>query len=388
MSVILQGLSKKFRRLKIMHNIKKISLMDLPGQYRLVEKQVLPRIREVLKSGRYIMGPEVTKFEENFAKYCQAKYCIGTSSGTESLFLSLMALGVGREDEVITVPNTFTATAEVIVLVGATPIFCDIDPKTANMDPKSLKSKITKKTKAVIPVHLHGNPVDLDEIYKLTKPKKIAVIEDAAQAHGGRYKGKIIGSNLSELTCFSFHPVKNLGAFGDGGAVVTNNKKLAEVLRKLINHGRENHYFHSLIGTTGRLDAIQGAILDIKLKYLDKWIEKKSKLVEYYRKKLSDICKFIETTKSAKSAHHVVAVLTPKRDELAKYLKSFDIETGIHYPISLHLQPAYKFLGLKKGDFPFAEKYARETLSLPLYPHMKQKEIDFVIEKVRQFYEG
>lgn len=369
-----------------MNNTKNISLMDLPGQYRLVEKRVFPKIKEVLKSGRYIMGPEVTRFEENFAKYCNAKYCIGTSSGTESLYLSLMALGVGVGDEVITVPNTFTATAEVIVLVGAKPVFCDIDPGTANMDPKSLKSKITKKTRAIIPVHFHGNPVDLDAIYQVTRPKKIAVIEDAAQAHGGRYKGKIIGSNFSEFTCFSFHPVKNLGAFGDGGAVVTNNKKLEVVLRKLSNHGREDHYFHSLIGTTGRLDAIQGAILDIKLKYLDKWVEKKAKLVEYYKNRLSGVCKFIETTNKAKSAYHVVAVLTPKRDKLAAYLKSFGIETGIHYPIPLHLQPAYSFLGYKKGDFPFAEKYARETLSLPLYPHMTKKEINFVIAKTLQFY--
>ena len=369
-----------------MNNMKNISLMDLPGQYRLVEKQVLPKIKEVLKSGRYIMGPEVTNFEANFAKYCNAKYCIATSSGTESLYLSLMALGVGKGDEVITVPNTFTATAEVIVLVGATPVFCDIDPETANIDAKTLKSKITKKTRAVIPVHFHGNPVDLDEIYKITKPKKIAVIEDSAQAHGGRYKGKIIGSSSSEAICFSFHPVKNLGAFGDGGAIVTNNKKLENILRKLINHGREDHYFHSLIGTTGRLDALQGAILNIKLKHLNNWIKLKAKLVEHYRKKLSGVCKFIETTKNAQSAHHVVAILTPKRDELAKYLKSFGIETGIHYPISLHLQPAYKFLGYKEGDFPYAEKYAKETLSLPLYPHMKQKDIDFVITKILQFY--
>lgn len=361
--------------------------MDLPGQYRLVEKQVLPKIKEVLKSGRYIMGPEVTKFEENFAKYCHVKHCIGTSSGTESLYLSLLALGIGAGDEVITVPNTFTATAEVIVLVGATPVFVDVDPKTMNLDPKALKSKITGKTKAVIPVHLHGNPVDLDEIYKITFPKKIAVIEDAAQAHGAKYKGKIIGSSKSEFICFSFHPVKNLGAFGDAGAIVTNDSKLAEIVRKLSNHGREDHYFHSLIGTTGRLDALQGAILDIKLKKLNKWTRAKTKWAGYYKKKLSGICKFIETTTGGESAHHVVALLTDRRDELSTYLKSFGIETGVHYPTPLHIQPAYKFLGHKKGDFPVAEKYAEETLSLPLYPHMKKEEIDFVIQKIHQFYD-
>lgn len=365
---------------------KKISLMDLPGQYKQIEKEIMPVIRKVLKSGRYIMGPEVAEFEKNFAKFCHAKYCIGTSSGTESLFLALKALNIGPGDEVITVPNTFTATAEVIVLAGATPVFCDIDPKTKNMDPKSLETKITKKTKAVIPVHLHGNPVDLDEIYKLTNIKKIAVIEDAAQAHGARYKGKIVGSHNSEFVCFSFHPVKNLGAFGDAGAVVTDDPKLATIVRKLSNHGREDHYFHSLVGTTGRLDAIQGAILDIKLKKLNKWTKAKTKWANYYKKKLSDICKFIDVTVGGESAHHVVALLTSRRDDLSAYLKRFDIETGVHYPTPLHVQPAYKFLGYKEGDFPVAEKYAKETLSLPLYAHMKQRDINFIIKKIREFY--
>ncbi len=360
--------------------------MDLPGQYKEVEKEILPAVKRVLKSGRYVMGPEVAEFEKNFAKYCHAKYCIGTSSGTESLFLALKALKIGSDDEVITVPNTFTATAEAIVLVGATPVFCDVDPKTKNIDPQSLKHKITKKTKAVIPVHLHGNPVDLDKLYELTKLRKIAVIEDAAQAHGAKYKGKIIGSHASEFVCFSFHPVKNLGAFGDAGAVVTNDPKLAEVVRKLSNHGREDHYFHSLVGTTGRLDAIQGAILDIKLKKLNNWTKAKTKWANYYKKKLSNICRFIEITTGGESAHHVVALLTNRRDELSTYLKSFGIETGVHYPTPLHIQPAYKFLGYKEGDFPIAEEYAKETLSLPLYAHMKQKDIDFIIKKIRDFY--
>lgn len=367
-------------------SFKKISLMDLPGQYKEVEKDVLPIIEEVLKSGRYIMGPQVEKFEQNFAKYCKAKYCIGTSSGTESLYLSLLALGIGKDDEVITVPNTFTATAEVIVLVGATPVFCDIDEKTKNIDITCLAKKITKKTKAIIPVHLHGNPVDLEGIYKLIKGKKIAVIEDAAQAHGAKYKGRIIGSHNSEFVCFSFHPVKNLGAFGDAGAVVTNNAKLAERVRKLSNHGRQDHYFHSLVGTTGRLDAIQGAILDIKLKKLNQWNKTKARWANYYKKELADICKFIEITEDGESAHHVVAILTNRRDELANYLKNFGIETGVHYPTPLHLQPAYKFLGYREGDFPNAEKYAKETLSLPLYAHIQQEDIDFIIGKIREFH--
>lgn len=365
----------------------KISLMDLPGQYKLVEKKILPTVKRVLKSGRYILGPQVTKFEENFAKYCQAKYCIGTSSGTDSLLLALMALNIEPDDEVITVPNTFTATAEAIVFAGAKPVFCDVDPKTRNMDSISLKSKITTRTKAVVPVHLHGNPVDMDEIFKITKPKKIVVIEDAAQAHGAKYKGRIIGSYQSEMVCFSFHPVKNLGAFGDGGAIVTNDKRLAERLRKLINHGREGHHLHTLLGTTARLDEIQAAVLDIKLNYLNDWLVAKTKLVEYYKNKLKGLCEFIEVTPQSESAYHVFAILVKKRNELAKFLEGFGIEVGIHYPIPLHLQPAYRFLGHKKGDFPHTEKYAQQILSLPLFPHMSIYQVDYIVDKIKKFYE-
>ncbi|MDP3973591.1 MAG: DegT/DnrJ/EryC1/StrS family aminotransferase [Candidatus Daviesbacteria bacterium] len=364
-----------------------ISLMDLPGQYKYIEEEVLPEIKKVLASGLYVQGPKITEFEENFAKYCGAKYCIGVSSGTDALIFALKALNIGIGDEVITVPNTFTATAEAIVLVGARPVFCDIDPNTQNMDPESLEKRLTKRTRAVIPVHLHGNPADLDKIYRICKRKKIAIIEDAAQAHGSIYKGKKIGSHKSDFVCFSFHPVKNLGAFGDAGAIVTNNKKLAELVRKLINHGREEHHRHTLIGTTGRLDTIQAAILDIKLKKLDNWIKSKINLVEYYKEKLNGICKFIDTTPKSESAYHVLAILTTERDELAKFLEKYGIETGMHYPIPLYLQTAYKSLGYKKGDFPNAEKYASQTLTLPLFPHMKKSQIDYIVDKIKKFNE-
>jgi dTDP-4-amino-4,6-dideoxygalactose transaminase len=365
----------------------KITLMDLPGQYRLLAKQVLPKIKRVLSSGIYVQGPEIAKFEENFAKYCGVKYCIGVSSGTDAIYFALKALGIGKGDEVITVPNTFTATAEAIVLVGAKPVFVDIDPKTQNMDPKSFEKKITKKTKAVIPVHLHGNPAELDAIYKICKRRKISVVEDAAQAHGAKYKNKIIGSHSSEFVCFSFHPVKNLGAFGDGGAIVTNNENLSEIVRKIINHGREGHHRHTLIGTTGRLDTVQAAILDIKLKKLNSWIKSKIKLVKYYQEKLDGMCRFIDVTPESESAYHVLAILTTRRDKLATFLKKYGIETGIHYPIPLHLQTAYKFLGYKRGDFPNAEEYTNQTLSLPLFPHMKKSQIDYIVDKIRKFHE-
>ncbi len=364
----------------------KISLMDILGQYRLIAEEVLSSIQKVLESGQYILGPQVFQFEEEFVRYCGAKYCIGTSSGTMSLELGLRALDIGPEDEIITVPNTFTATAEAIALVGARIIFCDVDSRTMNMSPDSLRSKITKKTKAVIPVHLYGNPVDMDEIFKITKPKNIAVIEDASQACGSRYKGKMIGSLKSEFTCFSFHPVKNLGAYDDAGAITTNNSKLARKIRLLSNHGRVKHNKYSIIGTNGRLGTLQAAILSVRLKNLNKSIEVKRKLIEYYKKHLSSTCTYIEETKGSYCAYYVFPVLVKKREALVQFLKKNGIETGIHYPILLHMQKAYRFLKYKKGDFPKAEVSSRHVLSLPLYSHIKKSDVEFVIRKIKEFY--
>lgn len=363
-----------------------ISLMDLSRQYRLIKKQVLPAINEVLDSARYINGSQVKQFEEEFAKYCNASYCVGTSNGTDSLILSLRALGIGNGDEVVTVPNTFTATTEAVHLVGAKIVFCEIDPKTHNLDPDFLKRVITKKTKAVIPVHLHGNPCNMDAILKITKPKKIFVIEDASQAHGAKYKGKIIGSLKSDITCFSFHPVKNLGAYGDAGGIVTNSARIAKAVRMLINHGRHGHHDHMIIGTTGRLDTLQAAIIKTKLPYLDNWNKKKGYLANYYRLHLPKHIKVSQIVPGGESANHVFAIFVKERDRLTKFLNEQGIETGMHYPQTLHLQPAYRYLGYKKGDFPIAEQFALQTMSLPLYPHMKKSEIDYVIQKIQEFY--
>lgn len=360
--------------------------MDLPGQYQMLSHQMERTVKEVLASGRYILGPYVQKFEKEFAHFCQAKYCVGTSSGTSALYLSLLSLGIGPGDEVITVPNTFTATAESIVLVGAKVVFCDVDAQTFNMDIDSLKSKITPKTRAIIPVHLHGNPAEMDQIWQIAQKYHLKVIEDAAQAHGAKFKNKPIGSGYSDLVAFSFHPVKNLGAFGDGGAVVTNNSKLAKDLTLLVNHGRANHHLHIKIGTTSRLDALQAAILSLKLKYLPQFLAQKIKLVNYYRQNLTKKVSFPQITRQSASAHHVAVILSTKRNNLAQFLTQNGIEVGLHYPIPLHLQPAYKFLGYEKGDFPIAEMYADQTLSLPLYPHMTKKTVNYVITKVNKFY--
>lgn len=364
----------------------KISLMDLPGQYKQIEKRVNHEVLSVLASGRYILGPKLSSFEKEFAQYCNVKFAIGTNSGTHSLLYSLLALGIGAGDEVITVPNTFTATAEAIYYSGAKIVFCDVNRETFNMDPASFKSKISSRTKAVIPVHLHGNPADMDRITKIARTRKIFVIEDAAQAHGARYKGAKVGSLKSDLTCFSFHPVKNLGAFGDGGAICTNSSSLAKKIRLITNHGRVNHYRHATIGTTGRLDEIQAAVLSVKLKYLDQNINKKKALVKTYRENLPQQLTSIKNTEGSQSAYHVFAACSKQRDALARHLTKNNVEVGLHYPIPLHLQPAYKFLGYKTGDFPVAEKYARETLSLPLYPHMTKREQQFVINKIKEFY--
>lgn len=362
-----------------------IHLFDLPGQYKLIEKEVLSSIENVLESGRYILGPKVTNFENNFTKFCDAHYCIGTSSGTEALVLSLIALGIGKGDEVITVPNTFTATVEAIAWSGAKPVFCDVDRQTMNMDPNLLGDKLTKRTRAVIPVHLHGNPADVDEIYKITKPRGIFVIEDAAQALGSKYKQRNIGSLASEFTCFSFHPVKTLGAYGDAGAIVTNKERLANKVRLLINHGKKDNGKHVLVGTTARLDALQATILNLKLKYLGRWIENKKRLVDQYKNKLENVCEFIKVTKNSENSYHVFTILVKRRNELINFLADNAVETAIFYPIPLHLQPAYKALGYKKGDFPISEMYASKTLSLPLFPHMTESQVNYISEKIKEF---
>lgn len=364
----------------------RISLMDLPGQYGIVKDDIIPAIIRVMESGRFIMGPDVGLFEEEFGSFVGASHCIGVASGTDALLYSLRILGIAKGDEVITVPNTFTATAEAIVLAGGTPVFVDIDPATLNMDPVMLKKAITRKTRAVIPVHLHGNPADMDAIFRLTRPRKIAVIEDAAQAHGATYKGATIGSLPSFSTCFSFHPVKNLGALGDGGAVTTEHSDVSRDLRLYINHGRTTHHEHLSVGTTGRLDTIHAAALRVKLKRMRDWLSRRRELAVRYRQLLPDTVRVPELTDGAESALHVFAIETPERDKLGAFLADQGIETGVHYPVPLHLQPAYRYLGYRKGAFPQAERSCAETLSLPFYPHMADETVEYICGKIGEYF--
>jgi dTDP-4-amino-4,6-dideoxygalactose transaminase len=373
--------------------MKKIPLVDLKSQYEEIKKEIQEAINRVLDNTTFILGEEVTKFEEEFAKYCGTKYAIGTSSGTSALHLALLSLGIGEGDEVITTPYTFTATVETVIHCKAKPIFVDINPKNYNIDPQKLKeflelrtpnSELRTRLKAIIPVHLYGQPVDLDPILKLAKRYNLKVIEDAAQAHGAEYRRKRVGS-MGDIGCFSFYPGKNLGAYGDGGMVVTNDDEVANKIRCLRDHGRREKYEHHMIGYNYRLDGLQSAILRVKLKYLDEWNEKRRKNASIYNgllKNLNIVTPYEE--EYAKHVYHLYVIRTKRRDEIYKFLQEKGILCGIHYPLPLHLQKAYQFLGYKEGDFPVAEECAKEVISLPIYPELKREEIVYIAEALKE----
>lgn len=362
-----------------------IPLVDLSIQHRKFKSKIDREINIIVKSGRFIMGEAVGKFESEFAAFCNAKYCVGTGNGTVSIHVALAALDIKFGDEVITVPNTFIATAEPITQIGATVVFCDIDPKTHTMDPQSFESKITSKTKAVIPVHIHGNPCKMDEINKIARKHSISVIEDAAQAHGAVYKGKTIG-NWGHIASYSFFPAKNLGAWGDAGGVVTNDRSLYEKMKALVNHGRREKYLHDFVGFNYRLDTIHAAILRIKLPYLKKWNNLRHKNAQLYRRLFEEIPEIecIEETAGGTSSYHLFVICHPKRDKIKEYLSKKGIETGVHYPVPLHLQPAYAYLKYKKGSLPVAEKKAAEILSLPMYPELTSAQIRSIVKYVKE----
>ena len=388
----------------------KIKFLDLTFQYKSIKKEIDAAIKRVLESGHFIGGEEVENFEKEIAKFCRVKYAIGVNSGTDALFLSLKALGIGPGDEVITTPFTFIATAGVIANCGANSVFIDIEPKTFNIDPRKieeyLKSNIQypkskTKIKAILPVHLFGQMADMSEIMRIAKKYKLYVVEDAAQAIGARIKfvnSQLIrkfvdlkAGSIGDIGCFSFFPSKNLGAMGDGGMVVTNNKKITDKIRLLRNHGSspKEKYLNLILGTNSRLDALQAAILRVKLKYLSKWSKERAKKAKFYRKSLKGVGDIITPFIVPHNTHifHQYTIRTKKRDRLVSYLKSRGIPTMIYYPLPLHFQPAFKYLSYKKADFPEAEKAAKEVLSLPIYPELKKAEQDFIIRKIKEFYE-
>jgi dTDP-4-amino-4,6-dideoxygalactose transaminase len=349
-----------------------IPFVDLTAQYRSIKPEIDAAVARVLESGQFILGPEVSAFEADFAASCHAQYAIGVNSGTSALHLALLAAGIGPGDEVITVPFTFVATVAAIVYTGARPVFVDIAPHSYTMDVSQLETAITPATKAILPVHLYGQPADMDPILEIALRHGLAVIEDAAQAHGAEYKGRRVGS-LGDLGCFSFYPGKNLGAYGEGGAVVTNNAEFARTIRMLRDWGAERKYQHVLKGYNYRLEGIQGAILRVKLRYLEAWTEARRAHAAHYDELLAgDRMQTPEAMPYARHVYHIYAVRSLKRDALQQALQAKGVQTGIHYPVPVHLLPAYADLGYRNGAFPHSEKAAAEVLSLPMYAELTE----------------
>ena len=366
-----------------------VPFVDLTRQYKEIETEILSATRRVFEKGRFILGEEVSAFEEEFARYCGVRYGVGVNSGTDALYLALKAAQIGKGDEVITVANSFIASALAISFTEAKPLFVDIDPETYHMDPNALeallKTKGRKRVRAILPVHLYGQPAEMGSIMEIANRYDLIVIEDACQAHGAEYQGRKVGS-FGAIGCFSFYPTKNLGCYGDGGMVVTDDKKLYERLKLLRCYGERKKYEHVLQGGNSRLDEVQAAILRVKLRYLDQWNETRRAKALLYKKYLngSEIVCPVERVGS-EPVYHLFVIRTKRRDTLQRYLKEKGIETLIHYPIPIHLQKAYKYLGYQKGDLPVTERYAREILSLPLFPELTKSEMDEVAGVIRLF---
>ena len=362
----------------------RVPFLDLKNEHAPLREEFDQAIRQVIDSSAFAGGPFVTKFEEEFAAFCECKHAIGLGSGTEAIWLVLLALGIGPGDEVITVPSTFMATAEAITYCGATPVFVDIDERTYTMDVTALEAAITKRTKAIMPVHLFGQPADMDPIMKIARAHKLFVVEDAAQAHGAEYKGCKVGT-IGDAGCFSFYPGKNLGAFGEAGAVITNDSALQEKIRILRDHGQVRKYYHTMIGWNCRMDGIQGAVLSVKLRGLARGNELRRAHAFKYNEAFADMEQVIPPVEAsyAKHVYHVYAIRVQERNDVIELLTQKGIGYGVHYPVPVHLQHAYRDLGYAKGAFPVAERTAEEFLSLPMYPGLTQAQRNLVIDAVK-----
>ncbi len=362
-----------------------VPFLDLKSQYLSIKDEVQSAINSVLEKTAFAGGPFVAEFEKEFAQFCQCKEAVGVGSGTDALWLALIGLGVGKGDEVITVPDTFIATAEAITYCGATPVFVDVDETSYNMNPSLIEKAITKNTKAIIPVHLFGQPADMDPILEIARKHNLFVIEDACQAHGSLYKGKCAGS-IGDAGCFSFYPGKNLGAYGEAGAVVTSNVELANKMRMFRDHGQAKKYYHGMIGWNARMDGFQGAILSVKLKHLAAWNDARRKNAALYNEMLGNVQGVVlpKEMDYARHVYHIYAIRVKNRDAVIDKLTEKGISCGIHYPVPVHLQDAYGFMGLKKGSYPVAEKSADEFVSLPMFPELTEEQIRFVSETLKQ----
>jgi len=366
-----------------------VPFLNLGLQYEAIKEDVADAMQAVINDCAFAGGKFVEKFEIEFAAFCDSTHAIGVGSGTEALWLTLLALGVGPEDEVITVPNTFMATAEAISFCGAKPVFVDIDESTYNMNAAGLEQAITATTKAIIPVHLFGQTADMDPIMKIAQSHGLFVIEDASQAHGADYKGRGAGT-IGDAGCFSFYPGKNLGAYGEAGAVVTDDAELDKKIRILRDHGQSKKYYHNLIGWNARMDGLQGAVLCVKLKHLNEWTDKRRTHAKLYDEMLNGIDEIVIPREAdyAKHVYHVYAIRTKARDAMLERLAAKNIYCGIHYPVPVHLQKAYEFLGLPPGSFPVAERCASQYLSLPMFPELTQEQIEFVAGEIKNIMIG
>lgn len=367
----------------------RIPIVDLKTQYNTIKEDVDAAIQRVLQHQQFILGPEVKALEEEIAAYCGARFAVGVASGTDALRIALLACGIGSDDEVITTPFTFVATAEAIMQCGAVPVFVDINPNSYNIDSSKIEEKFTSKTKAILPVHLYGKACDMDAIMELARKYNLKIIEDCAQALGAEYNGRKVGT-IGDAGCLSFFPSKNLGAYGDGGMVVTSDPCIAETVNILGKHGAKTSYYYNLIGFSSRLDTLQAAILSVKFKYLDTWTEMRNSKAILYNKLLGEIDGIeppsVEAFAKSSFNYYTIRLTDSNlcRDEMREYLRSCGIQTMVYYPLSLHLQKAYKELGYKKGDFPESEWAQSQVLSLPMYPELSEEQIHEVVAKIKE----
>jgi dTDP-4-amino-4,6-dideoxygalactose transaminase len=363
-----------------------VPYLDLRAQMRPLRKEIDAAIARTLDNCSFCLGPDVVQFEQAFARLCGAEHCIGFNSGTSALHVAMLLLKIGPGDEVITTPSSFVATSWAISYVGARPVYVDVDDATFNLDPKLVERAITPRTKAVLPVHLYGHPADLEPLLEICRRHNLALIEDAAQAHGAKYKGKSIGA-FGAVSGFSFYPGKNLGAYGEGGALVTNNAAYATRARALREHGSTQRYYHDEIGFNYRMEGLQGAVLNVKLKHLDTWTRERRRVAHRYQEVLADTpLQLPREADWGQSSWHLFVVRHPRRDDLKQHLEANHIGCALHYPLPLHLQKAYAHLGYRAGDFPVAEKAARQCLSLPIYPELTEEQIARVAGVIKQFF--
>lgn len=365
-----------------------IKYLDLQAQYRAIQPEIDAAIHEVIENSAFVLGKAVADFETSFAAYCHVDHCVGVNSGTSALLLAMRGLEIGAGDEVITAANTFIATVSAIALSGAKPVLVDVDPVSRNIDPERIEAVVTPRTKAIVPVHLYGRTADMDPILDIAKRHDLYVVEDAAQAHGAEYKGRRAGS-MGVAAGFSFYPGKNLGAYGEAGAITTNNAALAARLRQLRDHGSREKYYHDMLGYNARMEGIQGAVLNVKLRHLDDWNRQRNRVAKSYDRALADV----PVTRPSfhddcVQVFHIYAIETDRRDELQATLREQGIPTIIHYPIPVHRQKAFATLGYKPGEFPVTERLCKEVLSLPMYPEFTDEQVGVVAEAIRRFFTG